>query len=145
MTNLFSKGFTLLFYHLREILPDSADSNRMLWSGLMYYPVFPVIQMPPPLVLGKNTRVWNGPLGILLKGSFIPRHTFRHVEFVITSKPVYKHSAIEDNSNVMQIRSPVLGGTIYQCSLILQAAICLSWIGLKMRSESCSSCFKHCW
>ena len=36
--------------------------------GLMYYPVFPVIQMPPPLVLGKNMRVWNSPLGVPPKG-----------------------------------------------------------------------------
>lgn len=33
--------------------------------GLMYYPVFPVIQMPPPFVLGNNVRVWNAPLGSL--------------------------------------------------------------------------------
>lgn len=31
--------------------------------GLMYYPVFPVIQMPPPFVLGNNS---NAPLGSLL-------------------------------------------------------------------------------
>lgn len=34
--------------------------------GLMYYPVFPVIQMPPPFVLGSNVRVWYAPLGSLL-------------------------------------------------------------------------------
>lgn len=34
--------------------------------GLMYYPVCPVIQMPPPFVLGNNVRVWNAPLGSLL-------------------------------------------------------------------------------
>ena len=61
--------------------------------GLMYYPVFPVIQMPPPLVLGKNMRVWNGPLGIPLKGFFIPRHMLRHVKFLIW----WKHLPAKDN------------------------------------------------
>ncbi len=65
--------------------------------GLMYYPVSPVIQMLPPLVLGKNTRVWNSPLGIPLKGFFIPRHVLRHVKFRIWWKPARKHLPTKGN------------------------------------------------
>lgn len=65
--------------------------------GLMYYPVFPVIQMPPPLVLGKNMKVWNAPLGIILRGFFIPRHMLRHVKFLIWWKPVCKHFPMKKN------------------------------------------------
>lgn len=66
-------------------------------QGLMYYPVFPVIQMPPPLVLGKNMGVWNGPLGILLKGFFISRHTLKHVKFLIWWKPINEHLPVWGN------------------------------------------------
>lgn len=66
-------------------------------QGLMYYPVFPVIQMPPPLVLGKNMRVWNGPLGFLLKAFFILRHMLKHVKFLIWRKPACKHLPMKGN------------------------------------------------
>lgn len=144
MTNLFSKGFTLLLYHLGEILPDSADSNRRLWSGLMYYPVFPVIQMPPLLVLGKNTAVWNAPLGFLAKPFFIPRHMLRHLKYLIWEN-LCANTCQWKVIVQMQIRSPLVGRTVYQCGLILQAPICLSWLWFKMRWESCSWCFEHCW
>lgn len=59
--------------------------------GLMYYPVFPVIQRPLPLVLGMNMGVWNAPLGTSLMGFFIPRHMLRHVKFLIWWKPACTH------------------------------------------------------
>lgn len=67
--------------------------------GLMNYPVFPVIQMPPPLVLGRYIRVWNGPLGFLWKkGLPLFRDTcWGHVKFLNWWKPARKHLAMESN------------------------------------------------
>lgn len=97
MTNLFSKGFPLLLYHLWEILPDSADSNRMLWSGPDVLPCLSCNSNASTTCLGKNMKVWNAPLGIILRGFFIPRHMLRHVKFLIWWKPVCKHFPMKNN------------------------------------------------
>lgn len=51
--------------------------------GLMYYPVFPVIQMPPPFVLGEEHENVKRSFG---NPTFIPRQMW-HIKFRIGWKP----------------------------------------------------------
>lgn len=113
--------------------------------GLMYYPVFPVIQMLlQHLFWG---RTWE--CEMVLCESYQRPSLFPDTCWAVSN------SESDENLRAntfqwevivqMQIRSPLVGRTIYQCSLISQAAICLSWPGFKMRWESCSWCLKRCW
>lgn len=66
--------------------------------ALMNYPVFPVIQMHPPLVFEEERGSVKCPSGIPTEQSFlISRHVSRYVRFLIGRNLACKHLSAEGN------------------------------------------------